>query len=82
MNTNDEKKFAKDSNEYYNLLYNIVDCNVTLKHARMVLDKKFKFLSSQVSQQELERYARLYHLIKKLKYNVKIYSFFQKYKMN
>ena len=69
----------RGSPNYYILLHNIIDCNITLADARNVLNVKYPRLSAQIDDAEFYRLSRLYRLlcdlrVYKLKQRLKIPS--------
>ena len=61
------KKIAiTTSPEFYGLMFNVIDCSVRLSHCKFIIKEKYPELLPFVTDDIIEKNARLYHLIKKL----------------
>ena len=65
------------SPSFYQLMYNIIDCSITIKQSKLIIKKKYPELLPYTTDDVIERHARLYHLIKKLQ-RTNFYDFISK----
>ncbi len=62
-NTFNANKVKFQTPNYFILMNNIIDCSISMDHARHTLKKKYPALDKLVDDAELERMRRLYNLL-------------------
>jgi len=68
--------------EYYILMHNIIDCSINLVQARYILDNKYRVLSKEADDIELQRMYRLYKLFHVCKHYNKLNASLKKIDKN
>jgi hypothetical protein len=58
------------SPEFLQLMHTIIDCSVTLQHAKEIIRVKYPELIAYATDDVIERCSRLYRLSKMLKYKM------------